>query len=121
MARPLPERTGASPGASPETFEGRSFANYRLFYQQGVNFQIGVVFRIRNGTFQSLAHHHRRLLRAKRQEIERIRGGTALDFSSHFPRLEGGDSSVAVGGCYLHFVSPNYFATFAVCAPCFLN
>src|ERR1700739_1871407 len=121
MARPLPERTGASAGASPETLEGRSFTNHRLFYQQSVNFQIGVVFRIRDGALQGLAHHNGRLLRAERQEIERIRGRAALDFPRHFPRFESGDSSVAVGGCYLHFVSPNYLATFAVCAPCFLN
>src|ERR1700753_1971684 len=112
MAGPLSEGAGTFAGPSAETLEGRSFTNYRLFYQQGVNFQISVVFRIRDGAFQSLAHHNGCLLRAKRQEIERIRGRAALNFPRHFPRLEGGNPSIAVGGCYLHFVSPNYLATF---------
>src|SRR5580700_630122 len=115
MTRSLPQRAGASSSASSEAFESRTFTHYRLFHQQGINLKIGVVFRVRDGALQGLTHHGRRLLRAERQEIECIRSRTALDFSSHFPRFEGGYSSIAVGGCYLHFVSPNYLATLAVC------
>src|SRR5258708_13047015 len=121
MTCPLPQRTRTSTRAGSEMFKRRSFPHYRLLDQQGIDLQIGVVFRVGDRALQSLAHHHGRFLRAESQEIERVRGRAALNFSSHFPRFESGDSSITVGGCYLHCLTPDYSATFPVSAPCFFN
>src|SRR5262249_34233352 len=110
----------------PESLKCRAFTNNRFLNTKGVYLELGVVLRVCDRASEGFLYQYGRFFRAERQEIQRIRSRATLDFTRHFARLERRNTRKPICRYYLHcfFTSEwdaPYFATLAVCAPCFLN
>src|SRR5215471_11391006 len=126
MTCSLAQRAGTAACPCPKSLKSWAFADHRLFDKQGVHLKLGVVFGIRDRAFEGLLYQYSRFFWTECQKIERIRSGTALNFARNFARLESRNTRKPICRCHLHcfFTSKcdaPYFATLAVCAPCFLK
>ena len=88
MARSLQDATAASSRPRHHPLHRRAFANDRFLYHQTIDFEVGVVLRVRDRALQCLVNQGSGLLRAKRDNIECRRNRQTLDLTRDFPYLE---------------------------------
>ena len=88
MACSFQDPASASAGTRHHPLHGRAFANDRFFYDQSIDFEIGVVLGVRHRALQCLVYQGSGFLRAKRDKIERCRNRQTLNLTRDFPYLE---------------------------------